>query len=192
MPTKEGGNGKWFIRPHHLETLTKHPLSVQDDVLNTRYISHYNQNFGKKEERDDNAEAITKIEEHLETLKAKQQFMMFQQGINPDSIDQMRQDTRLEGHQKYEEFVSDKTRFESKKLIIEAYEGVLLDKRQLEMGILNGQRFKEYEKNRPPQNNWFELKGGEFSKELYRNRMALKPNDSNSVYLQTLQDKNLY
>ena len=50
----------------------------------------------------------------------------------------MRQDTRLEGHQKYEEFVSDKTRFESKKLIIEAYEGVLLDKRQLEMGILNG------------------------------------------------------
>ena len=42
MPTKEGGNGKWFIRPHHLETLTKHPLSVQDDVLNTRYISHYN------------------------------------------------------------------------------------------------------------------------------------------------------
>ena len=192
MPTKEGGNGKWFIRPHHLETLTKHPLSVQDDVLNTRYISHYNQNFGKKEERDDNAEAITKIESHLETLKAKQQFMMFQQGINPDSIDQMRQDTRLEGHQKYEEFVSDKSRFDSKKLIIEAYEGVLLDKRQLEMGILNGQRFKEYEKNRPPQNNWFELKGGEFSKELYRNRMALKPNDSNSVYLQTLQDKNLY
>ena len=22
MPTKESGNGKWFIRPHHLETLT--------------------------------------------------------------------------------------------------------------------------------------------------------------------------
>jgi hypothetical protein len=72
MPTKEAGNGKWFIRPHHLETLTKHPLSVQDDVLNTRYISHYNQNYGKKEERNDNAEAITKIEEFLNTLKSKQ------------------------------------------------------------------------------------------------------------------------
>jgi hypothetical protein len=95
-------------------------------------------------------------------------------------------DTRLEGHHKYEEFVSDKTRFASKELIIEAYEGVLLEKRRLENRILNGQRFKEYEKNRPPQNNWFELKTGEFSKELYRNRMALKPNDSNSVYLQTL------
>lgn len=62
LPTKEAGNGKWFIRPHHLETLTKHPLSVQDDVLNTRYISNYNQNFGQKEERNDNAEAIVYIE----------------------------------------------------------------------------------------------------------------------------------
>lgn len=43
MPKKEDGNGKWFIRPHHLEALTKHPKSIQDDVLNTRYFSHYNQ-----------------------------------------------------------------------------------------------------------------------------------------------------
>jgi len=42
LPKKEAGNGKWFIRPHHLETLTEHPLSVKDGVLNTRYFSHYN------------------------------------------------------------------------------------------------------------------------------------------------------
>ena len=42
MPKKEDGNGNWFIRPHHLETLTKHPKSLQDDVLNTRYVSHVN------------------------------------------------------------------------------------------------------------------------------------------------------
>ena len=110
-------------------------------------------------------------------------MMMFHKGLDPESIEKLKHDTRLEGHTAYEEFVSDKTRFASKELIIQAYEGVLLEKRQLEMSILNGQRFKEYEKNRPPQNNWYELKGGEFSKELYRNRMALKPNDSNSVYL---------
>jgi hypothetical protein len=52
MPKKETGNGKWFIRPHHLETLTKHALSVKDDVLNTRYISHYDQTYGKKVEID--------------------------------------------------------------------------------------------------------------------------------------------
>ena len=50
MPQKEHGNGKWFIRPHHLESLTKHEHSIKDDVLNTRYISHYDQKWGKKEE----------------------------------------------------------------------------------------------------------------------------------------------
>ena len=93
---------------------------------------------------------------------------------------------RLEGHHAYEAFINDKTRYASKELIISAYEGILSNKRIFEKSVLNGQRFKEYEKNRPPQSNWYELKSGEFSKELYRNRMALKPNDSNTVYLQTL------
>lgn len=35
-------------------------------------------------------------------------------------------------------------------MIIEAYEGVLYDKRMIEKELLNGVRFKEYEKNRPP------------------------------------------
>jgi len=69
MPTKEQGNGKWFIRPHHLESLTKHPLSIKDDVLNTRYISHYDQDYDKKEEVNINADAIEDIENHLEALK---------------------------------------------------------------------------------------------------------------------------
>lgn len=107
-------------------------------------------------------------------------------------MEDLHEQTRIEGITVFEKFINDKTRFPTKDLIIQAYEGVLQEKRQLEKSILNGQRFKEYEKNRPPQNNWYELKSGEFSKELYRNRMALKPNNSNSVYLQTLQDKNLY
>jgi len=192
MPVKENGNGKWFIRPHHLETLTGHSLSVKDDVLNTRYYSHYNQTYGKKEEKNDNADAIGNIEKHLSFLKIKQQNMMFGRGETLDVMEDLHDKLRLEGHHAYEQFVNDKTRFASKELIIDAYEGVLSQKRKAEMEILNGQRFKEFEKNRPPQSNWYELKTGEFSKELYRNRMALKPNDSNSVYLQTLQDKKLY
>ena len=63
---------------------------------------------------------------------------------------------------------------------------MLFEKRRLEKELLNGKRFREFEKNRPPQDRWYELKSPEFSKELYRNRMALKPNDANRVYLQTL------
>ena len=110
-------------------------------------------------------------------------LLLMQKGKSPDVLEEMYEKTKMEGAQKYEEFINDKTRFDSKQLIIESYEEILRDKRIRENKVLNGQRFKEYERNRPPQSNWYELKSGEFSKELYRNRMALKPNDSNSVYL---------
>jgi len=155
-------------------------------VLNTRYFSHYNQKYGKKEERNDNAEAISKIEDHLGELKSKMNMMMISKGKSPEMLEELFDKMKKEGNEEYERFINDKTRYDSKQLIIEAYEEVLRDKRIKENITLNGQRFKEYEKNRPPQSNWYELKSGEFSKELYRNRMALKPNNSNSVYLQIL------
>lgn len=49
---------KWFIRPHHLETLTNHYNSVKDDVLNTRYFSHYNMDYGKHEDVTNNENAL--------------------------------------------------------------------------------------------------------------------------------------
>ena len=74
MPVKD--TSKWFIRPHHLETLTEHPQSVKDDVLNTRYYSHYNQNYGKKEEKNEAEEAIKTIETHLQRLRQNQYMIM--------------------------------------------------------------------------------------------------------------------
>lgn len=56
LPKKE--DGKWFIRPHHLESLTKHPQSLKDDITNVTYISHYNIDYGKKEEINPSVQAI--------------------------------------------------------------------------------------------------------------------------------------
>lgn len=58
--------------------------------------------------------------------------------------------------------------------------------------MLNDVRFREHEKNRPPANKWYELKDTEFSKELYRNRVALKPNNENDSYLERLRDPFIY
>lgn len=63
------GDGKWFIRPHHVESLTRHPQSIKDDVLNTHYFSHYNQEHGKPVEKNDCEEAISYIEKSLKELK---------------------------------------------------------------------------------------------------------------------------
>jgi hypothetical protein len=67
VPKKEGG--KWFIRPHHVQTLTEHLHSIKDDVLNTRYYSHYDLEYGKKVERNEAEESIKTIEAHIATLK---------------------------------------------------------------------------------------------------------------------------
>lgn len=47
-------------------------------------------------------------------------------------------------------------------LIIEAYEEMLLNNRRDERQILNRVRDKEIQKNRPPQDKWYQLKTNEF------------------------------
>ena len=55
-------------------------------------------------------------------------------------------------------------------------------------------RLEEYEKNRPPAKGWYAFKESSkhFNKELYRNRVALKPNNENAEYLERLLDSNIY
>ena len=68
MPGKDNkDNKKWFIRPHHIESLTDHFLSLKDDVLNTRYFSNYNRE--KNVEPTDKEEAIEYIKAHLDQLR---------------------------------------------------------------------------------------------------------------------------
>ena len=60
------------------------------------------------------------------------------------------------------------------------------------MHALNEKRQVEYDLNRPPADGWWEMKGTGFKKELRRNRVALKPNNLNAVYLDNLKDDKLY
>ena len=88
--------------------------------------------------------------------------------------------------------MADKKRLDSKTMCIEVYEKILLDRRRIEREILNEERRKEIEKNRPPEPQWYMLYDREFSKELYRNRVALQPNNSNQAYLEALRDNKIY
>ena len=67
-----------------------------------------------------------------------------------ERIEELRQELARPAQEEYERFIHDKSRLDAKGLIIEAYEGVLYDRRRLERGLLNEKRFKEFEKNRPP------------------------------------------
>ena len=92
----------------------------------------------------------------------------------------------------FEKFIADNNRLDSKGLCVEVYEKILYDRRRIEREILNQKRRKEIEKNRPPEPKWYMLYDREFSKELYRNRVALRPHNSNQAYLETLRDSSIY
>ena len=165
-------------------------------MLNTRYYSNYDQKYGVEVKRNEAEEAIKTIENHLAKLKGEFYQISAQRGIPVDQLEQKIEEERYQIERKaqneFEKLISDKNRLDQKGLIIEAYEGVLYERRRHELGLLNSKRFVEIEKNRPPADKWYTRSDKNFSKELYRNRMALKPNDSNSVYLQDLQDEALY
>ena len=57
---------------------------------------------------------------------------------------------------------------------------------------MNQKRHTEIDKNRPPLKGWYMGTDKEFSKELYRNRVELRPRGANSEYLKTLRDSNIY
>lgn len=110
-----------------------------------------------------------------------------------EKIAELKQKHHVEHYKDYQKFIKDKgPRPNDKELILDAYESILTHERVNEREQLNRQRSKVYERNRPPADKWYELKSKGFTKELYRNRVALKPNNSNKVYLDNLQDPFLY
>ena len=37
----KGQNEKWFVRPHHVQTLTEHGNSLRDNLIDTNYHTYY-------------------------------------------------------------------------------------------------------------------------------------------------------
>lgn len=96
---------KWFIRPHHIESLSGHPNSIRDDVLNTHYFSHIEQSYGKEPEVNESELAISEIEKMLTTLRNRQEHMYRQRGVKWDyeDYDNLAYKLRDEGQRKFDE-----------------------------------------------------------------------------------------
>lgn len=191
LPAKD--NQKFFIKPHHIESITNHHNSIKDEVLNTHYFSHHNKDFNAKKEVNDKELCIEYVEKHIQNLKMQQTTIAMQRGIDMDAYDvKNKMELSRKVQEKFEKLVREKTDGNGKELCITAYEMILLDKRRQELEKLNQFRHKEIEKNRLPEPGWYMKTTTDFRDELYRNRVSLKPNDTNKVYLNTLRDPHLY
>ena len=81
----------WYIKPHHVESLTQHSSSIRDDFLNTRYYSLYNQDYGRTKQEVFSETAVDYIESQIDKLKLKQENLAPGRGINFDSLEQVKQ-----------------------------------------------------------------------------------------------------
>ena len=193
VPSKK--DGKWFIRPHHIEKLTTHVKSIKDDVLNTNYYSHYHDESKNKVKIDEVSSAIHGLENKISEIKDYVKMMKMNNGTwDPDEEQLLVEDPEInrEARNRFERLMKEGKTGKKNLYTVKAFEALLFEQRRIEKEMLNVQREREYEKNRPPQDGWYKLKNSEFSKELYRNRMALKPNNQNRVYLDNLKDPYLY
>jgi hypothetical protein len=79
---------KWFLRPHHIETLTEHPGSLKDNILDSNYYSFYTELEKDREGRfltpEESAEKnkpsnkdilISNLETQLQALRQQMSMM---------------------------------------------------------------------------------------------------------------------
>ena len=131
----------------------------------------------------------------MHVLKNKLRTYQMERGIwDADKEEELQNDEEIKkfARRRFQDLVADKTGENQRTLLMDTFEDLLSEKRLLERKILNQKREVEYEKHRPPQQGWYELKTPKFSEELYRNRMEMKPNDENKTYLRQLKDDYLY
>lgn len=73
----------------------------------------------------------------LEQLKCAHEQICMQKGIDPETIEKLKQKYSYEAVYEFEKFVKDKKREDAKQLCVDAYEGILTINRKDEREILN-------------------------------------------------------
>lgn len=179
----------WYIRPHHLRSFTNHPLSVNDNpnFYKAQITSDLKDNLNAdKDERD---VAISHLEKVLDDLKSE-----IESRKRISAVNGFNNDGRLSGYlyKAVSPVVQGLNVNEKEGLVINTYESILDELRKREKDILNQKRIEEYEKNRPPQGKWFEIKSSEFTQELQRHTNSLKPKEEHRKLLNHLAIPDLY
>jgi hypothetical protein len=179
----------WFIRSHHLRSFTNHPLSVND---NPNYYKAQMQ-VGLKEEtkiqgRDLRDQAIDHLEKTLEDLKCE--LNSRKREVYASNFES----SGFSGHlaKAVTPVCQNLNTREKEGLVLHTYESILDELRARERAILNEKRTEIYEKNRPPQEKWYELKSNEFTDEIQRHLNSLKPKEEHRHYLNHLAIPDLY
>lgn len=180
----------WYLRSHHLRSFTNHPLSVNDNPNFYKAQMRANVHEEVSKPHDQRDIAISHLEKTLEDLRCELDSRKRISAVNSFANN----DNRFTGHlSKVVNPIAEGLNMNEKEgLVMHTYESILDELRNREKAILNEKRAEEYERNRPPQGNWFELKSSEFTQEIHRHMSSLKPKEEHRKLLNHLAIPDLY
>ena len=201
----------WYIRPHHIESISKNEKGIADDLLNTKYISYYgpsNIENNKRSKQEILEELISETHNHINELQ-NEMIDKCNKSKNGKKLFEKLENLKEEAKEKFipgkilnEKNVEDesiidymlkkKINLNQSNLTIGVSNLILENLREKEKEILIQKRKEEYERIRPPMKNWFELKGDNFDMELKRNQMILKAGPEYYEKLNDLVSEDLY
>ena len=202
----------WYIRPHHIESISKNEKGIADDLLNTKYISYYApsniDNNNKTSKQEILEELISETHNHINELqnemfdkcnKSKSGKKLYQklENLKEEVKENYIPGKMVDEKKKEDESIIDymlkkKMNLNQSNLTIGVSNLILENLREKEKEILIKKRKEEYERIRPPLKNWFELKGDNFDMELKRNQMILKAGPEYYEKINDLVNEDLY
>lgn len=198
-------NEKWYLRPHHLESLTEHPFSLRDNILDSNYYAFYKEfdrtidgpiyNPTDKEQpkpSENKAELIGVIEQQLANLKSELNSKKANTDVRASNLDHpgtMQGNLGLKELRQYQNSYNPEMPYDT---MLNGYESVLDDLRSKEKDLLNNKREKVYEQKRNPMDKWYEGGDKKFTSEMKKNDNMLERGIEDEIFVRKLENREIY
>ena len=190
---------KWFLRPHHIETLTEHPSSLKDNVLDTNYYSFYTElekdldgNFLTPEESaarkkpTEKDVLINNLESQIADLKRK-----LTHTARNSELTSAQQKNSIPVHELKKYYLTDQDANNADPMTL-AFESVLDNLRTKERGILNKKRETDLQEYGLPDPSWYTSKDANFTKEMKKFDKMMQKDPQREEKIKRLMSRELY
>lgn len=187
---------KWYLRPHHIETLTEHPHSLKDNLLDSNYYSFYTElekdmdgrflspeeSAAKRAPKEKDI-LIANLEQQLNMLKLKMAHQQPSMGSKAGTLP-------VYEMQKY--YMIEDNEDLKKESVTIAFETIMDTLRNQEKDILNKKRDVEAAQYGMPEQSWYTNKSHRFTTEMKKFDRMSKADPQREENIRRLMNRELY
>lgn len=188
---------KWYLRPHHIETLTEHPNSLKDNILDSNYYSFYTELekdiHGKFLSPEESAakRAPTEKDILISNLEAQLADLRMKMAHQQPSLNQ-RQPGTLPVYEMQKYYMIEDREDLKKESVSIAFETIMDSLRNQEKEILNKKREAEASQYGMPEKSWYTDRSHRFTAEMKKFDRMNKADPKREENIRRLMNRELY